>query len=253
VIATVQSAEVDVPEVTVSMVPIEVLTLGDDFRLDDDPEALAELTASIAEFGLLQPLLVRPTHDGHEVVAGRRRLAACRAAGLTAVPCVIRLLTTEQALDAALVENLHRRELSPIEVALALARMRDEKGLTQAAIAERIGRSGFYVSVILRLLEMPKRIQNKVHTGKMSYSTAYDNWKRPGKTTGQRQGSTSRPHVGDEASFRAVSHWRRRHDRLVAGIHAVLKARPQEESEFRRLLDQVLKLDHQPLPDEDVR
>lgn len=239
-----QSGQRPVP-VEVLMLPVSALTLGEDHRLDDDPEALAELAASIAEHGVLQPLLVRQVKNRWEVVAGRRRLAAARDAGLEHVPCVARQLSNDEAADAALTENLHRRDLSPIEIALALDRLR-RRGLTQKAIAARIGRSDFYVSVILRLLEMPKRIQNKVHTGKMSYSTAYDHWKREG--SGKRQGSTPRPTGrSDEALLRAANHWRRRHDRLLAGIHAVLKLHPRDERELRAVLERLLTLDRQPL------
>lgn len=248
--AVQESAAIEVMllPVEVMLLPVDALVLGDDYRLDDDPEAVAELAASIAEYGLLQPLLVRPIKNGYEVVAGRRRLAASRAAGLDRVSCIVRALSNDAALDAALVENLHRRDLSPIEVALALARMRDQ-GLTQKVIAARIGRSAFYVSVLLRLLEMPKRIQNKVHAGTMKYTTAYDHWKR--ELSG-RQGSTPRtrsPHA-DGTTLRAVNHWRRRHDRLLAGIYAVLKARPRDIPEVRMMLDRLLKLDTQALPDE---
>lgn len=241
------------PSVELLMLPVGSLFPGDDFRIDDDVDDLAELAASIAEYGVLQPLLVRQARSGWEVVAGRRRLAASRTAGLEHVPCVVRSLTDDEAADAALTENLHRRDLSPIEVALAMARLRD-KGLTQKAIAARIGRSDFYVSVLLQLLQMPKRVQNKVHAGKMSYRTAYDQWKRDRVASGARQGTPPRTRgTADEASFAAVSHWRRRHDRLLAGIHAVLKARPREVAEMRMMLDRLLKLDLTVLEEEPSR
>jgi ParB/RepB/Spo0J family partition protein len=233
---------------TFLQLPIAELELGLDFRLDDDGVALGELAASIADVGVLQPLMVRRISDRWEVVAGRRRLAAARIAGLDEVPCIHRELTDDQAADVALTENLHRRDLSPIEIALALARLRDQ-GLTQKAIAARIGRSDFYVSVLLRLLEMPQAIQQKVHAGKMSYSTAYDHWKRE---SGRPGGTRAAPSLdGDTAAI--VTHWRRRHDRLLAGIAQILKNRPADGYEFRQQLERLFALDRKPLPDEPVK
>lgn len=234
------------PSSRIAALPVDQLLIGDDFRLDDDPEALAELAASVAEHGILQPLLVRQTGGGWEVVAGRRRLAAARTAGLEAVPCVVRDLTDDEALDAALAENMHRRRLSPIEQALAFARLR-EKGLTQVAIARRVGRSDFTVSVFLQLLDMPEDVRKKVHAGKMTYSTAYDRWKRrKDRRTGKRQGG-SRPSAlkGDEATI--VSHWRRRHDRLIAGLHVLRRSKAESVPEFKTMVDRLLKVDLEPL------
>jgi ParB/RepB/Spo0J family partition protein len=234
---------------TFMQLPIADLELGLDFRLDDDGESLGELAASIADVGVLQPLMVRRVADRWEVVAGRRRLAAARIAGLDEVPCIHRELTDDQAADVALTENLHRRDLSPIEIALALARLRDQ-GLTQRAIAARIGRSDFYVSVLLRLLEMPQAIQQKVHAGKMSYSTAYDHWKREARPGGPRHRSS--PSMDGETAG-LVTHWRRRHDRLLAGIAQILKNRPADGYEFRQQLERLFALDRKPLPEEPVK
>lgn len=150
--------------------PVEVLVPGFDFRIDEIAGDLADLAASIAEHGVLQPLLVRRVNDEWEVVAGRRRLAAARQAGLDHVPCVVRDLGDDQAVDATIAENIHRRNLSPIEEALAYAHLRDT-GLTQAAIAKRVGRSQTTVCHLLKLIEFPADVRAEVHAGRLSYFT----------------------------------------------------------------------------------
>lgn len=110
---------------------IDELVIGPDHRIDDDPEQLADLAESIKALGLLQPLIVRAkTATQWEVVAGRRRLVACRLAGVEWVECSIREMDDEAALDVALTENLHRRDLSPIEEAYAYNRMHS-RGMSQ--------------------------------------------------------------------------------------------------------------------------
>lgn len=226
--------------------PTSDLTIGVDFRLDDDPEAVSELAASIAQIGVLQPLVVRPCGDGvrWEVVAGRRRLAASREAGLETVPCLVRSLTDEEAADIAFTENVHRRMLSPIEEALAFARLR-KQGLDQKAIVARTGRSVWTVSVYLRLLDMPEALQQKVHRGEMTVKTAYDRFRRVGAPRPGR--GTHGALDGETAAL--VTHWRRRHDRLLAGIAQILKNRPADGLAFRQQLERLLSLDRQPLPE----
>lgn len=225
-------------------VPIGDLTIGVDFRLDDDPAAVTELAASIAQIGVLQPLVVRPCGDRWEVVAGRRRLAASRQAGLETVPCLVRELTDDEAADVAFTENVHRRMLSPIEEALAFARLR-KQGLDQKAIVERTGRSVWTVSVYLRLLDMPEALQQKVHRGEMTVKTAYDRFRRPGASRGGKSAHGALD--GETAAL--VTHWRRRHDRLLAGIAQIIKNRPADGLACRQQLERLLTLDRQPLPE----
>ncbi len=228
--------------------PVLSLVIGDDFRLDDDLDDLADLTSSIKELGVLQPLIVRPKGDIWEVCAGRRRLASARTAGLETVPCLVKIIDDNRALDEALAENLHRRSLSPIEEALAYARMKSEKGLTQTEIARRVGRSQSHVSMLLRLLDLPERVRAAVHEGKLSYATAL----RPRNRTGRRQGGAdSQPLHSDEGAI--VSHWRRRHDRLLTGLRVLQRANPETVDELKEMIGRVVKLDTKPLdelPDE---
>lgn len=227
---------------TITNLPVDRLTIGEDVRLDEDMDALGELAASIADLGILQPLTVRTAPGGWEVVAGRRRLAAARIASLTAVPCIIRELDDDQAFDTTLAENMHRRDLSWIEVALAYARLRD-RGLQQRQIAALVGKHESQVSQVLKLLTIPEELQGRVHRREIGYATALDLATR---REGKAGGAGTKGHLtGADAEL--ATHWRRRHDRLIAGIHTVLAAHPADDLHWRTLLERLLKLDVQPL------
>lgn len=230
-------------QLEIVLLPINELTPGFDFRLDDDPEALTELARSIAELGVLQPLTVRRLGTrSYEVSAGRRRLAAARQAGLDVVPCIVRNLSIDAAKDIAIAENLHRRILSPIEEALAYAHLRDSTGLNHTEIAKRVGRSQPHVSMLLRLLTLPEDLRAAVHAGRMSYTTAL----KPYRATGTRQGGKDNGGGIKGGDAELVSHWRRRHDRLLAGLYQLLKLVP---GEYQVMIDRLLKIDTQPLPE----
>ena len=106
-----------------------------------EPEALAELIHSIKEFGVLQPIVVRPRQDDFELIMGERRFRAAKEAGLTAIPAVIRDTTDENMLRDALLENLHRADLNPLEEASAYKQLLEDFGITQEQLADRLGRS----------------------------------------------------------------------------------------------------------------
>lgn len=132
-------------------------------------KALAELADSIARNGVLQPLLVRPMTDGsYQLVAGERRWRASRMAGLTEVPVVIKEMSDEQAMEIALVENLQREDLNPIEEAEGLKLLIDRYGLTQEDAAARVGRSRPAVANSLRLLNLPEQVRGLARDGKLS-------------------------------------------------------------------------------------
>lgn len=129
---------------------------------------LAELAASIQEQGVLQPVLVRPVAGGYELVAGERRWRAAKVAGLRTIPAMIRQLDDRGALEAALVENLQREDLNPIERAKAYRRLTEEFGLGQEAVARRVGRSQPSVANTIRLLSLPTEVQVAVEAGRLT-------------------------------------------------------------------------------------
>lgn len=138
-------------------------------RREFDEEALVELTASIATLGLLQPLLVRPSEPGrYELIAGERRLRAARAAGLTHVPVMVVATDERGSLERAVVENIHRADLNPIEEAAAYRQLLDDGGLTQEQLAGRLGRSRAAITNSLRLLELPVEVHDLVVRGRLS-------------------------------------------------------------------------------------
>jgi ParB family chromosome partitioning protein len=130
------------------------------------PDALAELAASIREHGLLQPLIV--TQQGperYQIIAGERRWQAARMAGLATVPVIIKEATPQQALEMALVENIQRADLNPLEEATAYRQLVDEFGLTQEQVAQRVGKSRVAVTNTMRLLRLPAEVKQALADG----------------------------------------------------------------------------------------
>lgn len=138
-----------------------------------EEQALAELSASIKEHGVLQPLLVRPMADGsYRLVAGERRYRAARMAGVTEVPVTIREMTDEEESIFALIENLHREDLNAIEEAQGIKTLIDTFGFTQEEAAQKVGKSRTAVTNSLRLLNLPEDISALVRDGKISMGHA---------------------------------------------------------------------------------
>ncbi|MBR2079714.1 MAG: ParB/RepB/Spo0J family partition protein, partial [Clostridia bacterium] len=134
-----------------------------------DEEALSELADSIALHGVIQPLLVRPISDGgYQLIAGERRWRASRLAGLTEVPVVIREMTDSEAMELALIENLQREDLNPIEEAEGYKLLMDTYSLTQSEAAERVGKSRPAVANAMRLLSLPKEVLDLIKEGRIS-------------------------------------------------------------------------------------
>lgn len=131
-------------------------------------EPLAELEASIREQGILQPVLVRRVGDGYELVAGERRWRAAVSAGLRTVPAIVRQLDDRGALEAALVENLQREDLNPLERARAYRKLSDDFGMSQEQIARRVGRSQPSIANTLRLLALPRAMQASLEAGRIT-------------------------------------------------------------------------------------
>ncbi|TCP20018.1 ParB family chromosome partitioning protein [Scopulibacillus darangshiensis] len=137
-------------------------------RKSFDEEAINELKTSIEEHGIIQPLIVRKSIKGYDIVAGERRYRAGIAAKLNTVPAVIKVLTDKQMMEIALIENLQREDLNPIEEALAYRKLMDELGITQEELAKKLGKSRPYITNHLRLLQLSQPIQELLAEGKLS-------------------------------------------------------------------------------------
>jgi ParB family transcriptional regulator, chromosome partitioning protein len=141
-------------------------------RKDFDPEALAELTSSIRTSGILQPIVVRPRGDRYEILVGERRWRAAQQAGLDRVPAVLREASDAEALELALVENLLREDLNPLEAADAYHRLMGEFGWTQDELARRIGKDRSSIANALRLRRLPDVIQGDLRAGRLTMGHA---------------------------------------------------------------------------------
>ncbi|WP_099360705.1 ParB/RepB/Spo0J family partition protein [Fredinandcohnia onubensis] len=132
------------------------------------PEAITELKESILTHGILQPIIVRKTIKGFEIVAGERRFRAAKEAKFSTVPVVIRELNEQQMMEIALLENLQREDLTPIEEAFAYQSLLDHLKITQEQLAKRLGKSRPHIANHLRLLSLPKHVQDLISEGKLS-------------------------------------------------------------------------------------
>ena len=137
-------------------------------RMVFDEAKLQELAGSIKSNGVIQPLIVRESNNGYELVAGERRWRASRIAGLSSVPCIIRNFDDRQNAIVAIIENMQREDLNPIEEAKGLKSMTEKYGFTQEQVSSSLGRSRTYIANSIRLLKLPQDIQDYVSSGQMS-------------------------------------------------------------------------------------
>jgi len=164
-----------IPEETRSALAAEARPIGLD-EIRPNPfqprqaveENLSELVASIKEKGVLQPVVVRRRRDGYELVMGERRVRAAKQAGLTAIPAVVRDADDRDMLELALIENVQRQDLNPIDEAMAYHRLVNEFKLKHEEVADRVGRSRAAVSNALRLLELPEEVRAELAAGRIS-------------------------------------------------------------------------------------
>lgn len=154
--------------------PVELIQRGKyQPRQDMDPAALEELAASIKQQGVVQPIIVRAIgQERYEIVAGERRWRAAQQAGLVEIPAIIREMPDEAAIAVALIENIQREDLNPIEEALALQRLQKEFELTQQEVAEVVGKSRSMVANLLRLVSLPEEIKTFVGHGDLEMGHA---------------------------------------------------------------------------------
>ncbi len=157
----------------ITMLDIKVITPNKNQpRKFFNEEKLQELTDSVKEFGVLQPILVTKKNNGYLIVAGERRYRAARNVGLKEIPVVVKDLSDKEILEIALIENLQRNDLNPIEEALGLQKLHDEFFLSFDDLAKRIGRSKGSISNTLSLLKLSKRVQDLVYNNKLKVSHA---------------------------------------------------------------------------------
>src|SRR3954470_4768711 len=169
-----------------------------------DEEALASLTASVRELGVLQPVLVRPADgedDTYELIAGERRWRAARRAGLQTIPALVKAVDDASSLEQALVENLHREDLNPLEEAAAYQQLIEDFNLTHDELGNRVGKSRAAVSNALRLFQLPAGIQKLVANNQLSAGHARALLGTPDRAT---QGGLARRAVTEGLSVRAV-------------------------------------------------
>ena len=160
---------------TLRMLPVDLIQRGRyQPRLQMAQDALEELAASIRVQGVVQPVVVRPIANGarYELIAGERRWRAAQLAGLAEIPAVVRSLADRDVMAVALIENIQREQLNPLEEALALQRLIGEFGMTHQAVAEAVGRSRAAVSNLLRLLELGPRVRELLEAGQLDMGHA---------------------------------------------------------------------------------
>jgi ParB family chromosome partitioning protein len=141
-------------------------------RKNFDKEKMEELKGSIRKHGMIQPIVVRKMANGYEIVAGERRLKAAKEIGLKKIPAIIKSINNEKSLEIALVENIQREDLNPVEQANAFKRLVDEFNLTQQELAEATGKSRALVTNTIRLLKLNPEIQKNISEGKISFGHA---------------------------------------------------------------------------------
>mgnify|MGYP000504072847 CR=1 FL=1 len=155
------------------MCPIELIDENPDQpRVDLGGKDLTELANSIREKGVITPLIVSKKRDRFQLIAGQRRLVAAKSVGLKKVPVIVREITPSERLELALIENIHRKDLNPIEEATAYKRLIDDTGMSHEEIAKRLGKERSTITNMLRILNLPSEVQGLIAEGKLSMSHA---------------------------------------------------------------------------------
>jgi ParB family chromosome partitioning protein len=171
-------------------------------RTTFDEESLASLAASVREVGVLQPILVREVDsEGYELIAGERRWRAARRAGLPSIPAIVRVVTDVASVEQALIENLHRQDLNPLEEAGAYQQLIEDFGLTHEELSIRVGKSRVTITNTLRLFQLPPTVQKLLHDGQITAGHARALLGTPDRSF---QEALARRTVAEQLSVRAV-------------------------------------------------
>ncbi len=215
-------------------IPVDLIQRGKyQPRRDIDPESLQELAESIRVQGIMQPIVVRPISDRkYEIIAGERRWRAAQLAGLDQVPAVIRDVSDESAIAMALIENIQREDLNPIEEAVALQRLQQEFDLTQQEVADAVGKSRSTIANLLRLMSLQEDVRLLLERGDMEMGHA----RALLALSGMQQSQAARTVVGKGMSVRQT-------EALVRNLLARQEAPPQEparlDPNIRQLQDDL--------------
>ncbi|MDH4359478.1 MAG: ParB/RepB/Spo0J family partition protein [Nitrospirota bacterium] len=195
---------------------------------------LEELAQSVKEHGVLQPIVVRRKGDGmYELIAGERRFRAAKIAGMTTIPALVRNSNDEKALAVALVENIQRQNLNPMEEAKAYSRLMGEFGLTQDLVSRSVGKDRSSIANILRLLSLPKAVQQFIESGTISLGHAKV---LAGLSTAEAQLQLAQKIVSEQLSVRQV-------EQIISGqkkVHGP-RSKKEEPHRFRNLEEQFRK------------
>ncbi|MCB6993934.1 ParB/RepB/Spo0J family partition protein [bacterium 210820-DFI.6.37] len=186
-----------------------------------DEEKLDELAVSIKEHGLIQPVILRKVKKGFEIVAGERRWRACRKAGLKEIPCIVKDLTDEENALLAIIENMQREDLNPIEEAEGINQMITSFGMTQEQVSKSVGKSRPYITNSLRLLKLPEQIRDMVSQGKLTTGHARA---IAGVSNGEKQIKLAEYAVKEEISVREM-------EKLIKEENSTKKKSPRKRNE----------------------
>jgi ParB family chromosome partitioning protein len=211
-------------------------------RVDFPEESLAALARSIREVGVLQPVVVHPRDGGYELVAGERRVRAARLAGLATIPAIIREGDDTESLREALIENIHREDLGPLELASAFQELLEELGVTQETLAERLGYSRAHIANTIRLLSLPGDVQRLLAEGKIQAGHARALLGLPDE---ESRSSLALRIAAEELSVRQVEDLVRSYiDRAAPAVQTAARpGRPQEGwvAEIEEILSEQLQ------------
>ena len=235
-VGTVEPSPEETPEKALRELPLDLIQRGRyQPRTDMDPAALEELAASIRAQGVLQPIVVRPMSGSgrYELMAGERRWRAAQLAGLQDIPAVIRDVPDQAAMAIALIENIQRENLNPVEEAHALQRLVDEFEMTHQQAADAVGRSRAAVSNLLRLLDLSSEVKNLLEHGDLEMGHA----RALLALSGDRQAQAARQVVAKGLSVRETEHLVRRLLQTASSVDR--RESPAVDPDIRRLQDDL--------------